>query len=162
VSLDSWSVLEGMIAVVKRTGHSSYYVEKGIGAMGKNQAQLGIGSDFQVHGGAFPVWLENAFCCPIGVVACYSGSSHDDHHLVVTGIKDYLKKLKRDATKLLNPPEQIYPGIPVPEPYRAPQSGHSEYQNSEWATTEASHYHERRSLEEDERHGSETERYRAK
>jgi uncharacterized protein (UPF0303 family) len=79
VSLDSWSVLEGMIAVVKRTGHSSYYVEKGIGAMGKSQAQMGIQSDFQVHGGgiwilfdcfcfalwvdrlistAFPVWLE--------------------------------------------------------------------------------------------------------
>jgi len=53
VSLDSWSVLEGMIAVVKRTGHSSYYVEKGIGATGKSQAQLGIQSNFQVHGGDF-------------------------------------------------------------------------------------------------------------
>ena len=38
VSLDAWASLEGMLNVVRRTGHSSYYVEKGIGAMGKLQA----------------------------------------------------------------------------------------------------------------------------
>lgn len=68
-----------MIAVVRRTGHSSYYVEKGMGAMGKTPKQLGIPGDYRINGGgmfdltsdialnatsfllvhaAFPVWLE--------------------------------------------------------------------------------------------------------
>jgi len=58
VSLDSWSCLEGMINVVKRTGHSSYYVEKGMSAMGKTAKQMGLEGDFRVQGGAFPVLLE--------------------------------------------------------------------------------------------------------
>ena len=28
--------------------------------------------------------LQNAPCCPIAVVACYSGSSVDDHHVCRT------------------------------------------------------------------------------
>jgi uncharacterized protein (UPF0303 family) len=51
VSLDSWSVLEGMVNVVKRTGHSSYYVEKGMSAMAKGQA--GVQSDLRVYGGGW-------------------------------------------------------------------------------------------------------------
>ncbi|KAI9448371.1 hypothetical protein H4582DRAFT_84002 [Lactarius indigo] len=81
VSLDSWASLDGMISVVRRTGHSSFYVEKGMGAMGKTPKQLGLPSDLRIHGGAFPIYLQNALCCPIGVVACYSGSSTDDHHV---------------------------------------------------------------------------------
>ncbi|KAI0254208.1 hypothetical protein BJV78DRAFT_59876 [Lactifluus subvellereus] len=81
VSLDSWTSLDGMIAVVRRTGHSSFYVEKGMGAMGKSPKQLGLPADLRIHGGAFPIWLQNAPCCPIAVVACYSGSSADDHHV---------------------------------------------------------------------------------
>ena len=40
-----------MIAVVRRTGHSSYYVEKGMGAMGKTPKQLGIPGDYRINGG---------------------------------------------------------------------------------------------------------------
>ena len=81
VSLDSWSSLDGMIAVVRRTGHSSFYVEKGMGAMGKTPQQLGLPHDLRIHGGgestaavlphirkynsatdisriAFPIWLQ--------------------------------------------------------------------------------------------------------
>ncbi|ETW84467.1 hypothetical protein HETIRDRAFT_416162 [Heterobasidion irregulare TC 32-1] len=97
ISLDSWACLEGMIAVVRRTGHSSFYVEKGMGAVGKNPKQLGLQGDLRVNGGAFPIWLENAPCCPIAVVACYSGSSTDDHHLVVTSCRDYLHKMEEKA-----------------------------------------------------------------
>ena len=117
VSLDSWSVLEGMVNVVKRTGHSSYYVEKGMSAMSRGQA--GLQSDVRVYGGgqclstcvsilllftrlarqhsrsgwkyaytSSPFLLsnphlkfQNALCCPIAVIACYSGSSKDDHHV---------------------------------------------------------------------------------
>jgi len=99
VSLDSWASLDGMIAVVRRTGHSSFYVEKGMGAMGKTQQQLGLPPDLRIHGGAFPIWLQNAPCCPIAVVACYSGSSTDDHHMVVNTVRDYLRKMSEGADK---------------------------------------------------------------
>jgi uncharacterized protein (UPF0303 family) len=54
VSLDSWTALDGMIAVVRRTGHSSFYVEKGMGAMGKTPKQLGLSPDLRIHGGGEP------------------------------------------------------------------------------------------------------------
>jgi len=115
VSLDSWTVLEGMVNVVKRTGHSSYYVEKGMSAMARGQA--GFQSDVRVYGGAFPIWLENALCCPIAVVACYSGSSRDDHHLVVTSIKDFLKKLKgAEAASVAYAPTDATIPRHIPEP----------------------------------------------
>ncbi|KAG6833840.1 hypothetical protein H0H87_011774 [Tephrocybe sp. NHM501043] len=98
VSMDSWTCIEGMVSVVRRTGHSSFYVEKGMSAMGKTPKQLGMGQgELRVNGGAFPIWLENAPCCPIAVVACYSGSSQDDHNLVVSTIRDYLNKLARET-----------------------------------------------------------------
>lgn len=40
-----------MISVVRRTGHSSYYVEKGMNALGKTQKQLGISPDLKISGG---------------------------------------------------------------------------------------------------------------
>jgi hypothetical protein len=51
VSLDSWAHVEDMINVVKRTGHSSYYVEKGMSAMGRTPTQMGISGDTRVQGG---------------------------------------------------------------------------------------------------------------
>ncbi|KAE9405968.1 hypothetical protein BT96DRAFT_293850 [Gymnopus androsaceus JB14] len=97
VSLDSWTCLEGMVNVVRRTGHSSFYVEKGMSALGKTPKQLGLAGESRVHGGAYPIWLENAPCCPIAVVACYSGSSEEDHHLVSTTVRDYLHKINRTS-----------------------------------------------------------------
>jgi len=120
VSLDSWACLEGMIDTVKRTGHSSFYVEKGMNAMGKTPQQMGLqGESFRVNGGAFPVWLENALCCPIAIVACYSGSSQEDHVLVSSTIRDYLAKLRRNSQSQIPAPtlpEQ--PEQPVPMPHR--------------------------------------------
>lgn len=98
VSLDSWACLEDIMNVVKQTGHSSFYVEKGMSALGKTAKQMGMQNESRVSGGAFPIWLENAHCCPIAVIACYSGSSNDDHNLTVTTIKDFLRKLSREAT----------------------------------------------------------------
>jgi len=113
ISLDSWSAVEGMINVVKRTGHSSYYVEKGMAAMGKTAKQMGLQGEFRVNGGAFPIWLENAPCCPIAVVACYSGSSQDDHRLVATTVRDYLKKLVRSGSSS-SPAGVATPSMTVP------------------------------------------------
>ncbi|KAJ7047677.1 hypothetical protein C8F04DRAFT_17369 [Mycena alexandri] len=138
ISLDSWSAVEGMVNVVKRTGHSSYYVEKGMAAMGKTPKQMGLQGEFRVNGGgterllhtcdehaelvsqAFPIWLENAPCCPIAIVACYSGSSQDDHRvrtmlslpahmprnivkLVATTVRDYLKRLSKHTSSPTGP-----------------------------------------------------------
>jgi len=76
VSLNTWACLEGMVDVVKRTSHSSYFVEKGMSAMGKTAKQIGLDEDTRVTGGgrnflifcsdyrkltanvAFPIWLE--------------------------------------------------------------------------------------------------------
>lgn len=116
VSLDSWSCLEGMVSVVKRIGHSSFYVEKGMSAMGKTPKQLGIeGTDGRICGGAFPIWLENAPCCPIAVAACYSGSSQEDHNLVATTIRDYLAKQKR-ASDTFAPPTHAEQSMLLPHP----------------------------------------------
>jgi uncharacterized protein (UPF0303 family) len=51
VGMDSWGCLEGMMNVVRRTGHSSYYVEKGMGAMGKTSKRMGAQSEFRINGG---------------------------------------------------------------------------------------------------------------
>ena len=41
--------------MVRRTGHSSFYVEKGMNAMGKTPQQMGIqGDSFRVQGGGKP------------------------------------------------------------------------------------------------------------
>lgn len=47
--------VQGMIAVVRRTGHSSFYVEKGMGAMGKTPKQLGIQGEYRINGGGMCV-----------------------------------------------------------------------------------------------------------
>lgn len=74
--------------------------------------------------------LKNAPCCPIAVVACYSGSSADDHHvrahvnplgvqssliepqMVVAAVRDYIKKMNREDE--FNLP----PSMPMPVPPR--------------------------------------------
>ena len=52
VSLDSWACLEGMINTVKRTGHSSFYVEKGMSAMGKTPQN---GDSSHISGGGMRI-----------------------------------------------------------------------------------------------------------
>jgi uncharacterized protein (UPF0303 family) len=54
VSLDSWTSLDSMVAIVRRTGHSSFYVEKGMSAMGKIPKQLGLPDDLRIYGGGKP------------------------------------------------------------------------------------------------------------
>lgn len=79
VGLDSWNCLEEMMSVVKRTGHSSWYVEKAMSSLGKTSREMGLArpeGDLRAYGGgeilppsclpqadlqfhaAFPIWLE--------------------------------------------------------------------------------------------------------
>ena len=124
---------KSMIAVVRRTGHSSWYVEKGMNAMGKTPRQLGIQSDLKISGGGehvpavslyarsrttrsvsnmargaknsrvlllqlFKLAIQNAPCCPIAILACYSGSSQDDHHVRVRALRSALTDVINRAT----------------------------------------------------------------
>jgi len=133
ISLESWTCLEGMINVVKRTGHSSYYVEKGLAG---KMSQLNLQSEF-LHGGAFPIWLENALCCPIAIVGCYSGSSMDDHHLVVAGVRDYITKMFRNGPTPPPPGSSVPtngPTMPIPhelKPVPTPYPG-QERESTQW------------------------------
>ncbi|KAG6378417.1 hypothetical protein JVT61DRAFT_12672 [Boletus reticuloceps] len=125
VSLDSWACVESMISVVKRTSHSSYYVEKGMSAMGKTAKQMGVEGEFAVRGGACPIWLENAPCCPIAVAACYSGASQEDHRLMWMTVRDYLhKKQTQCGTRLSVVSSILPPEMPIPAP------AHQEHRDS--------------------------------
>ncbi|KAH8830612.1 hypothetical protein DL96DRAFT_1785844 [Flagelloscypha sp. PMI_526] len=131
-SLDSWECLESMINVTKRTGHSSYYVATGMRAAG--MALLPQASnDSRPMGGSFPIWLENAPCCPIAVVAAYSGSSLDDHQLVVGTVRDYLTKIMRNstgtiaATSVAGGPNGSVPVIPRHDQEYGDFGGESEF-----------------------------------
>ncbi|EIW82490.1 hypothetical protein CONPUDRAFT_103716 [Coniophora puteana RWD-64-598 SS2] len=138
VGLEAWARLEEMVRAVRRTGHSSYYIERAVrataagAAAGKQgQAGAGVAADFgRVCGGAFPVWLENAHSCPIGIIALYSGSSQEDHHLVVGVVRDYIHKQTRD----LRPPPSAL-GVPSELPPRSSRD------SREWIEEPAaSHY----------------------
>ncbi|KIY72988.1 hypothetical protein CYLTODRAFT_387891 [Cylindrobasidium torrendii FP15055 ss-10] len=147
VSLDSWACLQGMVGVVKRTGHSSYYVEKSMSAQGKRKADLlmtagsaAAASGEKVYGGAFPIWLENAPCCPIGVVAAFSGSPQEDHTLVVHTVRDYINKMREGQ-----PTPAPSAHMPMPQPsmvvssHYEEQPEHEQHQQTEqdWRSTRA-------------------------
>jgi uncharacterized protein (UPF0303 family) len=52
VSLDSWWRVEGMIKVVRRTNHSTFYIEHGLSAIGRNGDQLGLPfPEYRIDGG---------------------------------------------------------------------------------------------------------------
>lgn len=93
VSLDSWSVLEGMANVVKRTGHSSYYVEKGMSAMSRGQA--GLQSDLKVYGGGQCFHLSVSTCRHLSVphdsIPDLAGSTHRHILSVFTWEPSYSK-----------------------------------------------------------------------
>jgi len=94
VSLDAWWVVEGMAKVVRRTGHSSFYIEKGSAAIGKPPESLGLPfPEYRINGGAFPIWLQSSTVGPIGVIAIYSGSSVEDHHMIIATLKSYFNRM---------------------------------------------------------------------
>ncbi|PVG01017.1 hypothetical protein CPB86DRAFT_135833 [Serendipita vermifera] len=97
VTLESWACIDGMIATVVKTGHSSYYIEKKLADHGRRPEQFGLSfPEYRVDGGAFPIWLMNVTTSPVAVAAAYSDHSMDDHQLVVKSIRDYLCKLSSD------------------------------------------------------------------
>jgi uncharacterized protein (UPF0303 family) len=62
VSAEDWAALDGALAVVRRTAHSSFYVEKGAGARGERERREVRGETRICGGGA---WALS--CCGCGV-----------------------------------------------------------------------------------------------
>jgi len=93
ISPDSWARLTAMMNVVRRTGHSSFYIEKGRSVLGRSAEELGLPfPEYRVEGGAFPIWLVNCQVAPIGIMAIYSGSALDDHAMIVSTLKHFFVK----------------------------------------------------------------------
>ena len=89
-SADNEFWVAGKIAVVKRFGHSSFYVGQKARLRGVDFAASSLvdNETFRAHGGAFPIIVAN-----VGVVgtATVSGLPQaDDHALVVAVIEDLL------------------------------------------------------------------------
>ncbi|KAF8305198.1 hypothetical protein DL93DRAFT_2089693 [Clavulina sp. PMI_390] len=98
-SPDSWARLDAIMRVAWRTGHSSFYVEKGRQVLGKSASELGLPfPEYRIEGGAFPVWLVNAPTTPLAIIAIYSGNSVDDHAMVVSTLKHFFAKSGPGAT----------------------------------------------------------------
>ncbi|MCX5514223.1 heme-degrading domain-containing protein [Kaistia algarum] len=92
-SADNEFWVAGKNAVVRRFGHSSFYVGQRARVRGVDFAtsQLVDGRDFRAHGGAFPIIVRG-----VGVVgtATVSGLPQaEDHKLVVTVIEEFLAEL---------------------------------------------------------------------
>jgi uncharacterized protein (UPF0303 family) len=51
VGLEAWDRVKGMVELVRRTGHCTFYIEKGMQAVGKTVEQLGLTGDLHVAGG---------------------------------------------------------------------------------------------------------------
>jgi uncharacterized protein (UPF0303 family) len=89
-SADNESWVAGKNAVVRRFGHSSFYIGQRARLRGVDFAQSSLldPAEFRAHGGAFPIIVAN-----VGVVgtATVSGLPQaDDHKLVVTVIEEFL------------------------------------------------------------------------
>ena len=92
-SADNEFWVAGKIAVVKRFGHSSFYVGQKARIRGVDFAASSLvdGQHFRAHGGSFPIMVAN-----VGLVgtATVSGLPQaDDHALVVAAIEDFLVEI---------------------------------------------------------------------
>ncbi|KAF9504316.1 hypothetical protein BS47DRAFT_1374403 [Hydnum rufescens UP504] len=93
VCMDSWHRLEGIMRVTQRTGHSSFYIEKGKNILAKSPEQLGLPfPEYRIEGGAFPIWLVNSPSVPLGTIGIYSGHSLDDHGMIASTLKHFFVK----------------------------------------------------------------------
>lgn len=89
-SADNEFWVAGKNAVVRRFGHSSFYVGQRARLKGADFATSSLvdGSQFRAHGGAFPIIVRH-----VGIVgtATVSGLPQaEDHRLVVSGIEAFL------------------------------------------------------------------------
>ncbi|KAG9104630.1 hypothetical protein FRC07_009770 [Ceratobasidium sp. 392] len=95
VTPDNWVWVEGKRNVVRRFNHSSYYMGRKLAANGKTQESANLPfPEYATHGGAFPVWLQNAPSSPIAVIVVSGLPQRDDHMIIVETLKEYIPKIQ--------------------------------------------------------------------
>ena len=83
---DAW--IERKNRVVRRFGHSSFYVGTLLEGATMEEKFLLDGSLFAAHGGAFPVMVRDVGM--VGTVTVSGLPQAEDHRLVVTVLRDFL------------------------------------------------------------------------
>ena len=83
---DIW--IERKNRVVRRFGHSSYYVGRLLEGSTIEEKFLLDGTLFAAHGGAFPVLVRDVGV--VGTVTVSGLPQAEDHRLVVAGLRDFL------------------------------------------------------------------------
>ena len=83
---DAW--IERKNRVVRRFGHSSFYVGTLLDGATMEEKFLLDGSRFAAHGGAFPVLVRDVGM--VGTVTVSGLPQAEDHRLVVTVLRDFL------------------------------------------------------------------------
>ena len=83
---DAW--IERKNRVVRRFGHSSFYVGTLLGGATMEEKFLLDGSRFAAHGGAFPVIVRDVGM--VGTVTVSGLPQAEDHRLVVAVLRDFL------------------------------------------------------------------------
>lgn len=63
VGLESWTRVKGMVEVVRRTSHSSFYVEKGLQAMGKTADDINLSGNLHITGGGRSSMASAKYWC---------------------------------------------------------------------------------------------------
>ena len=85
---DEW--VKRKVRLVKRFGHSSFYMGQLLKSKGKRieEAYLISENDFAPHGGCFPIIVKGTGV--IGTITVSGLPQEEDHKLVVRAIRDYL------------------------------------------------------------------------
>jgi len=89
---DRW--VERKVRLVRRFGHSSFYMGQQLQAMGKriDDVYLIPESEFAPHGGCFPILIRGTGM--IGTITVSGLPQEEDHRLVVQSIRAFLDKEK--------------------------------------------------------------------
>ena len=87
---DEW--IKRKIRVVKRFGHSSFYMGRLLSSMGKTigEAYQLAERDYAAHGGCFPILVKGTGLA--GTITVSGLPQQEDHKLVVQGIRDFLSR----------------------------------------------------------------------
>src|SRR6266853_5600149 len=91
-SIDNGEWIKRKNNVVKRFGHSSYYMGVSLQNAGQTieEKYLISSSDYAAHGGAFPLIIRDVGV--VGTITISGLPQQEDHELVVTTLKQFLAK----------------------------------------------------------------------
>lgn len=89
---DEW--VKRKVRLVKRFGHSSYYMGQLLKSKGKTleESYLILESEYAAHGGCFPIIVKETGM--IGTITVSGLPQEEDHKLVVKSIREFLAKEK--------------------------------------------------------------------